>query len=111
MFLNPQGGTRASRLRGWHPRWEEAGTPWAGSIGWDVLLPVPMPVPMPGRAGRKRKSPGEALCWGPGTRWVSKRATAWGRHWERLWHRALAGVLEEAGDEGTPWGHAQNPEP
>lgn len=27
MFLNPRGGMHASRLWGWHLRWEEAGTP------------------------------------------------------------------------------------
>lgn len=56
VFLNPQGGTRASRLRGWHPGWEEASQ--AGSLGWDVLLLCPCLCPcLVGQEGRE-KAPG-----------------------------------------------------
>lgn len=64
VFLNPWGGTCASRLWGWHLGREEAGAPRAGSVGWDVPMPVPMPVPS--RAGRERKSLGGGPVPGAG---------------------------------------------
>lgn len=106
-FPNPRGGMHASRLWGWHLGREEAGVPRAGSVGWDVPVPVPMPVP--GRAGRERKGL-RGLCRGPGTRRASQRAAAWvasrGRHWEQLWHLALAEVSGEVQAAGTSWGRA-----
>lgn len=62
--LNPWGGMYVSYLRGWHPGQEEAGMPQAGSVGWDMPIPVPIACAQLGREGERGAVPGAGHMFG-----------------------------------------------
>lgn len=62
--LNPWGGMYASYLWGWHPGQEEAGMPQAGSVGWDMPIPVPIACAQLGREGERGAVPGAGHMFG-----------------------------------------------